>query len=151
MTGYVRKFDGNATMSLKINDKQLLKEYNQIWKKVEKLLKIKFNSEPVYGDNDQYIKTKIKIYAGNVITNFQGKKMIKEKAPCKCLLIIMVDSVIKAQKKYYPQTLLEECKYEQERIKMENLIDDDQEKSESDESDSDSNDEAESDKDDSVC
>ena len=96
MTGYVRKFDGNATMSLKINDKQLLKEYNQIWKKVEKLLKIKFNSEPVYGDNDQYIKTKIKIYAGNVITNFQGKKMTKEKAPCKCLLIIMVDSVIKA-------------------------------------------------------
>ena len=151
MTGYVRKFDGNATMSLKINDKQLLKEYNQIWKKVEKLLKIKFNSEPVYGDNDQYIKTKIKIYAGNVITNFQGKKMIKEKAPCKCLLIIMVDSVIKAQKKYYPQTLLEECRYEQERIKMENLIDDDLEKSESDESDSDSNDEAESDKDDSVC
>ena len=151
MTGYVRKFDGNATMSLKINDKQLLKEYNQIWKKVEKLLKIKFNSEPVYGDNDQYIKTKIKIYAGNVITDFQGKKMTKEKAPCKCLLIIMVDSVIKAQKKYYPQTLLEECKYEQERIKMENLIDDDLEKSESDESDSDSNDEAESDKDDSVC
>ena len=151
MTGYVRKFDGNATMSLKINDKQLLKEYNQIWKKVEKLLKIKFNSEPVYGDNDQYIKTKIKIYAGNVITNFQGKKMTKEKAPCKCLLIIMVDSVIKAQKKYYPQTLLEECRYEQERIKMENLIDDDLEKSESDESDSDSNDEAESDKDDSVC
>ena len=151
MTGYVRKFDGNATMSLKINDKQLLKEYNQIWKKVEKLLKIKFNSEPVYGDNDQYIKTKIKIYAGNVITNFQGKKMTKEKAPCKCLLIIMVDSVIKAQKKYYPQTLLEECKYGQERIKMENLIDDDLEKSESDESDSDSNDEAESDKDDSVC
>ena len=151
MTGYVRKFDGNATMSLKINDKQLLKEYNQIWKKVEKLLKIKFNSEPVYGDNDQYIKTKIKIYAGNVITNFQGKKMTKEKAPCKCLLIIMIDSVIKAQKKYYPQTLLEECRYEQERIKMENLIDDDLEKSESDESDSDSNDEAESDKDDSVC
>ena len=92
----------------------------------------------------------VKIYAGNVITNFQGKKMTKEKAPCKCLLIIMIDSVIKAQKKYYPQTLLEECRYEQERIKMENLIDDDLEKSESDESDSDSNDEAESDKDDSV-
>ena len=36
MTGYVRKFDGNATMSLKINNKQLLKQYNQIWKKVEK-------------------------------------------------------------------------------------------------------------------
>ena len=75
-----------------------------------------------------------------MITNFQSKKIPKEKAPCKCLSIIMLDSVIKAKKKYYPQTLLEECKYEQEKIKMENLIDDDLEKRESDESDSDSND-----------
>ena len=48
--------------------------------------------------------------------------MPKEKAPCKCLSIIMLDSVIKAKKKYYPQTFLEECKYEQERIKIENLL-----------------------------
>ena len=50
----------------------------------------------------------------------------------------MLDSVIKANKKYYPQTLLEECKYVQEKIKIENFIDDDLEKIESD---SDSNDE----------
>ena len=54
----------------------------------------------------------------------------------------MLDSVNKANKKNYPQTLLEEYKYEQERIKIENLIDDDLEKSESD---SDSNDKTESD------
>ena len=48
----------------------------------------------------------------------------------------MLDSVIKAKEKYYPQTLLEECKYEQKKIEMENLTDDDLEKSESDESDS---------------
>ena len=47
----------------------------------------------------------------------------------------------KSKKKCFPQTLSEECKYEQEKIKMENLIDDDLEKGESDESDSDSNDE----------
>ena len=145
MTGYVRKFEGNTTMSFKISNKQLLKKYNQIWKRVEKLLKIEFDSEPVYGDNDKYIKTKIKIYAGSMITNFQSKKMPKEKAPCKCLSIIMLDSVIKAKKKYYPQTLFEECKYELKKIKMENLIDDDLEKSSSDESDNDSNDETESD------
>ena len=46
----------------------------------------------------------------------------KYQAPCKCLSIIMLDFVIEAKKKYYPQTLLEECKYEQERIKIENLI-----------------------------
>ena len=103
-------------------------------------MKIEFDSEPVYGDSDKYIKTKIKIYAGSMITYFQSKKMQKEKAPCKCLSIIMLDSVIKAKKKYYPQTLLEECKYEQEKIKMENLIDDLKESS-SDEYDSEFDDE----------
>ena len=149
MVGYVRKFEGNTTMSFKIRDKQLLKKYNQIWKRVEKVLKIEFDSELVYRDNDKYIKTKIKIYAGSMITNFQSKKMPKEKAPCKCLSIIMLDSVIKAKKKYYPQTLLEECKYEPKKIKMENLTDDDLENSSADvsdsESDNGSNDEAESD------
>ena len=124
MIGYVRKSGGNITMSFKINDSKFLKKYNQIWKKVEKLLRIEFDSKPVYGDNDKYIKIKIKIYGGSINTNFQGKKMPKEKAPCKSLSIIMLDSVIKAKKKYYPQTLLEECKYELKKIKMENLTDD---------------------------
>ena len=105
----------------------------------KKLLKIEFDSNLVHGDNDKYIK--IKIYAVSMITNFQSKKMPR-KAPCKCLSKIMLDSVIKAKKKYYPQTLLEECKYEQEKIKMENLIDDDLEKSLFGESDNDFNDES---------
>ena len=142
MTGYARKFNKNAKMSFIANNKQILKNYNKIWEKTEKLMRIDFESKPVYGDDDKYIKTKIKIYAGSMITNFHNKKMPKEKAPCKCLSIIMLDSVIKANKKYYPQTLLEECKYVQEKIKTENHIDDDLEKSESD---SNSNDEAESD------
>ena len=70
--------------------------------------------------------------------------MPKEKAASKCLSIIMLDSVIKVKKKYYPQTFLEECKYEPKKIKMENLTDD-LEKNESDESGNDSNDETESD------
>ena len=70
--------------------------------------------------------------------------MPKEKAPCKCLSIIMTDSVIKANKKYYPQTFLEECKYIQEKRKIGNHIDEELENSESD---SDSNNEAESDTD----
>ena len=128
MTGYVRKFECNTTISFKVSDKELLKKYNQIQKRVEKLLKIEFDSEPFYGDNNKYIKIKIKIYNNSMITNFQGKEMSKEKALCKCLLIVMLDYVIKAKKKDYPQTLLEECKYEQEKIKMENLIDDDLQK-----------------------
>ena len=58
MTGYDRKFEFNLTMSFKISDKQLLKKYNQLWKRVEKLLEIKFDSKPVYGDDEKYIKTK---------------------------------------------------------------------------------------------
>ena len=105
-------------------------------------MKTNFESKPVYGDNDKYIKTKIKIYTDSMITNFHNKKMPKEKTPSKCLSIIMIDSLIKANKKYYPQKLLEECKYIQEKIKIVNYIDEDLENSESD---SDSNNEAESD------
>ena len=108
-------------------------------------MRIDFESKPVYGDDDKYIKTNIKIYADYMITNFHDKKMPKEKGPCKCLSIIMLDSVINANKKYYPQTLIEEYKYVQEKIKIENHIDDDLKKSESD---NDSNDETESDIDD---
>ena len=129
MTGYAKKFEFNLTMSFKISNKELLKKYDQVWKKNEKLLKIKFDSKLVYGDDEKYIKTKIKTYGDSVITNFHSKKIPKEKAPCKCLSIIILDSVIKGNKKYYLQTLLEECKYVQEKIKTENYIDDDLEKS----------------------
>ena len=73
---------------------------------------------------------------GSLNTNFKGKIVPKEKGPCKCLPIIILDSVVKAEKKHYPQTLLEECKYEPKKIKMENLTDDDLEGISSDESDS---------------
>ena len=49
-------------------------------------MKIEFNSKPVYGDDEKYIKTKIKTYGDSVITNFHSKKIPKEKAPCKCLI-----------------------------------------------------------------
>ena len=59
----------------------------------------------------------------------------------------MLDSVVKVRKTYNPQTLLEECKYETKKTKMENLTNDGLEASLSDDetgSDSD-NDETESD------
>ena len=125
MTGYAKKCNENATMFFKVNNKQLLKNYNIIWEKTELILNIDFESKPVYGDSDKYIKTKIKIYADGIITNFHNKKIPKENSPCKCLSIIILDSIIKSNKKYYPQTFLEECKYIQEKIKTENYIDDD--------------------------
>ena len=70
-------------------------------------MKINFESKPAYYADEKHIKTKLKIYPDSVITNFHNKKMPKEKTSCKCLSVIMIDSVIKANKKYYPQTLLE--------------------------------------------
>ena len=61
---------------------------------------IKFDSEPVYGDDDKYIKAKINSYGDKVNTNFKGKKIPKESASYKCLSQIMLDSVIKVRKKY---------------------------------------------------
>ena len=108
-------------------------------KSIEKLMRIDFESKPVHGNNDKYIKTKIKIYADSIVTNFHNKKMPKEKSQCKCLSVIILDSVIKANKKYYPQTFLEECKHAQEKTKIENYINDNLN------SDSDPNEETESD------
>ena len=99
------------------------------------LMNVEFDSDPVYGDVDKYIKTKIKLCGNKVNTNFQGKKLPKENASYKCLSLIMLDSAIRVNKEYYPQTLLDECKYVIKKKKMENLINDDLDLSSSDESD----------------
>ena len=78
MTGYARKFDKKVTMSFN-NNKQLLKNYNKIWEKIEKIMRIDFESKPVYGDGDKYIKTKVKIHAGSVIKDFHNKKVLNRK------------------------------------------------------------------------
>ena len=122
ITGYINKFDENKiTMSLMVKGKQLLKHYNKISTKVERLISIDFNCKSTY--DDKYIKAKIKTYADIIITNFHNKKIPKEKVPCKCVSIIMLDSVIESDEKYYPQTFLEECKYAQEKINFESYID----------------------------
>ena len=99
-----------TTMSLMVKDEQLFKNYNKIWKKTEGLIGKNFDSKPFYGNDDnKYIKTKIKTFKDNIITNFHKKKVPEEKRSYKCLSIIILDSVIKSNKKYYPQTYLEEC------------------------------------------
>ena len=60
----------------------------------------------------------------------------------------MLDSVIRANKKYYPQTLLEECKYEIKKNKMEKFINDNLDPSSSDESDNESDNESDDETDD---
>ena len=87
--------------------------------KIEKLMKIDFTTKNTYGDNDvKYIKTKIKTYKDSTTTNFcnrkGSKKIPEEKIPCKCLSVIILDSVLYVYKKYHPQIFLE-CKYKQQK------------------------------------
>ena len=65
-------------MSFTFIDEKLLKKYTKTWNKIKSLMSVEFDSELGYGNNDKYIKTKIKIYGDKVNTNFQDQKVSKE-------------------------------------------------------------------------
>ena len=113
-------------MALLVKNKLFLENYKKIWRKIEKLIGIDFESKATY--IDKYINTKIKTYKDRIITNFYNNKtgfqeVPEEKVPHKCLSIIISDSVLYAYENYYPQTLLEECKQMRKNVKTKNCID----------------------------
>ena len=134
LTGYHKKCDDNVRMTFKISDKRSLKKCNRILKKTEKLLKIESGSKPIDGDVYKYMKTIVKIYAGSMITNFQSKKMLKEKAQCK---INNNDwFCYQSKEKVSSSHTFGRMEIWTRKNKKENFIDDDLEKSEPGESDS---------------
>ena len=109
-------------MSLVVKDIHILKNYNKIWKKIDKLIKIDFSTKTTYGDDgDKYINTRIKTYKDSITTNFYNKtgskKVPEKKVLHKCLSKTILDSAIYAYEKCHLQTFLEECKYVKENIK----------------------------------
>ena len=112
MIEYVEHFDSNKTMSFKVNVNRLLKKYTKVWGKGSILMNIEFYSELVYGNNEKYIKKKVKSYGDKVNTHFQDKKIPKGNVSYNCLSLVTLDSFIRVNKKYYPQTLLREYKHE---------------------------------------
>ena len=96
-------------------------KYNNIWKKVKELLgHIKLSSDVIY--DDQYIKTKVKTFK-MVKTLFSDDIIPGEKVECEYISCISVDSVVKIEKKYYPQVYLEQCTYKVKERKIKSLID----------------------------
>ena len=122
MTGYLNIFeDGIRKMSFFTDNNEFLK----IWKKISNLIDKKFDSDPVY--NNKYINTKIRSYNNDIITNFHDNNNKNNTLPeknkaYKCMSLISLDSIIKINKKYYPQTLLQECVYKIINRKVENII-----------------------------
>ena len=106
MSGWIKYF-GNGG---KIEHDEVYVKYNSIFNKIKVILGgIKFQSEPIYDDG--YIKTKVKTFSEIIKTLFDGDKIPEERIEYACIACISVDSVLKIDKKWYPQVYLEHCKY----------------------------------------
>ena len=113
MIGYVKCFDdGIKNMSFMAKSNDLIEAYNAFWNKVSSLMKREI-------DSDKYVKIKIKSNNEGTNTKFHGKKIPKENVHCACLSVILLEFVVRVNKKYHPQTLLEACKYEVKKKKNE--------------------------------
>ena len=88
---------------------------------IKEIKGIKFHSNPAY--DKKYIKAKVKEFNDVVNTNFWSDKVPKESAHHTCIACISIDSVMKMDKKNYPQVYLEECKYKIKKKKMPKFID----------------------------
>ena len=126
ITGYLNIFEnGNRKMSFFTNNNEFLERYTAIWEKISVLVNKKFDSDPIY--DNKYINTKIRSYNNDIKTNFcnidnKNNKLPEKNKLYKCVSLISLDSIIKINKKYYPQTLLQECVYKLINKKVENII-----------------------------
>ena len=144
MNGYIKCVEyGNPKMSFFIKDEEVGEKYQQIWDVIKNKLKIKFHSEPVY--EYKYLKTKVKEYDGAMKTNFLDNGIPKKNMHYTCIACINIDSVMKMDKKYFPQVYLEECKYKIKKIEMPRFIDAELKSDSDDDSDSDSDDDSDDD------
>ena len=89
-------------------------KYEDIWDVIKNKLNIKFHSQPIY--ENKYLKAKVREFNGNIKTNFLGNNLPKENTYYTCIACITLDSVLKMNKKNYPQVYLEECKYKVKQI-----------------------------------
>ena len=110
-------------MSFKIKDESVYLQYTEIWNKIKRPLGTRFYSQTIYGD--KYIKTKVKTFSSMINTLFSGNEILKERNHYICIAAISIDSVLKVDKKHYPQVYLVQCKYKIKRRKPVDLSSDD--------------------------
>ena len=82
---------------------------------------MKFAASPIR--NDKYILAKLKIFKNKTLTAFNNNIIPTEKNHYICIPAIDIDSVLKIDKKAYPQAYLEECKYKLKKRKLVSFID----------------------------
>ena len=122
MNGYIKYFDdGGKNMLFVTDDEKVYEKYDEIWNVVKGLLKLKFAASPIR--NDKYIVAKLKIFKKKNLTTFSNNIVPIEKNHYICIPAIDIDSVLKIDKKAYPQAYLEECKYKLKKRKIVSSID----------------------------
>ena len=122
MNGYIKYFDdGGKNMSFVTDDEKIYEKYDEIWNVVKGFLKLKFAASPIR--NDKYILAKLKIFKKKNLTTFNNNIVPIEKNHYICIPAIDIDSVLKIDKKAYPQAYLEECKYKLKERKLVSFID----------------------------
>ena len=72
--------------------------------------------------HEKYLKAERKSYNGIINTNFYNDKIPEEDSQFICLSVILIDSVFRTGKDYYPQVFLEECKCVVKEKKIPNYI-----------------------------
>ena len=120
MSGYIKYFD-NSGKIIVTDNKEIYEKYSEIWNVVKRLLKLKFAISPVR--DDKYILAKLKIFNKINGTTFTNNVMPIEKNYYICIPPIDIDSVLKIDKKAFPQAYLEQCKYKLRKRKHVNFID----------------------------
>ena len=121
MSGYIKYFEnGGKNMSFMVKNDDVLDKYNEIWDKIKGTLDMNLHSMPVY--DKKYIKAKIREFNGVIKTNFLGNEIPKESMHYTCITCITIDSVMRMEKKNYPQVYLEECKYKMKKTKIAKFI-----------------------------
>ena len=123
-------------MSFLIKDDKVREKYKEIQKVIKSKLGIKFHSEPIY--EQKYINAKVREFDGVIKTNFLGNGVPKENMHYTCIACLTIDSVMKMNKKNYPQVYLEECKYKIKKIQMSRFINAELESNSDSDSESDS-------------
>ena len=111
-------------VSLVTDDEEIYEKYNEIWKVIRKLLKVDFTVGPVR--DDKSLIAKLKIVDRINRTTFTNNSVLIERNHYICIPAIDIYSVLKIDKRVYPQTYLEQCKYKLKKRKQKhvNFIDD---------------------------
>ena len=123
MSEYIKYFEnGGKNMSFKIEGKSVYLKYSEIWNKIKSILNVKFHSQPIY--DEKYIKAKVTTFNNTINTLFSGLEIPKERIHYVCILAICIDSVLRVDKKSYPQIYLERCKYKIRKRELVSFIDD---------------------------